>query len=92
MRNFTCEAGSCAIATSSRASRTRIGPGYATRPLYDAYRPAYLAKWRKPAAADRFAYLGLVAAAYNETEARRRGEQIAGYLRWVNLLSDCVPG
>ena len=58
-----------------------LGSGYATRPLYDAYRQAYLAKWRKPAAADRFAYLGLVATADNETEARRRGELIAGYLR-----------
>jgi alkanesulfonate monooxygenase SsuD/methylene tetrahydromethanopterin reductase-like flavin-dependent oxidoreductase (luciferase family) len=58
-----------------------LGSGYATRPLYDAYRQAYLAKWRKPAPADRFAYLGLVATADNETEARRRGELIAGYLR-----------
>jgi len=58
-----------------------LGSGYATRPLYDAYRQAYLAKWRKPAPADRFAYLGLVATADNETEARRRGELVAGYLR-----------
>jgi alkanesulfonate monooxygenase SsuD/methylene tetrahydromethanopterin reductase-like flavin-dependent oxidoreductase (luciferase family) len=35
-----------------------LGSGYATRPLYDAYRQAYLAKWKKPAPADRFAYLG----------------------------------
>jgi alkanesulfonate monooxygenase SsuD/methylene tetrahydromethanopterin reductase-like flavin-dependent oxidoreductase (luciferase family) len=58
-----------------------LGSGYATRPLYDAYRQAYLAKWRRPAAADRFAYLGLVAVADNEAEARRRGEFVAGYLR-----------
>jgi alkanesulfonate monooxygenase SsuD/methylene tetrahydromethanopterin reductase-like flavin-dependent oxidoreductase (luciferase family) len=58
-----------------------LGSGYGTRPLYDAYRQAYLAKWRKPAAADRFAYLGLVATADNEAEARRRGELVAGYLR-----------
>jgi alkanesulfonate monooxygenase SsuD/methylene tetrahydromethanopterin reductase-like flavin-dependent oxidoreductase (luciferase family) len=58
-----------------------LGSGYATRPLYDAYRQAYLAKWRTPAPADRFAYLGLVATADNETEARRRGELVAGYLR-----------
>jgi alkanesulfonate monooxygenase SsuD/methylene tetrahydromethanopterin reductase-like flavin-dependent oxidoreductase (luciferase family) len=58
-----------------------LGSGYATRPLYDAYRAGYLAKWKKPAPADRVAYLGLVAVADNETEARRRGELVAGYLR-----------
>ena len=58
-----------------------LGSGYATRPLQDAYRAGYLAKWKKPAPPDRFAYLGLVAVADNEEEARRRGELIAGYLR-----------
>ena len=58
-----------------------LGSGYDTRPLYDAYREGYLAKWKKPAPADRFAYLGLVAVADNEAEARRRGELVAGYLR-----------
>ena len=58
-----------------------LGSGYATRPLYDAYRAGYLAKWKKPAPADRFAYLGLVAVADDEAEARRRGELVAGYLR-----------
>ena len=58
-----------------------LGSGYATRPLYEAYRQSYLAKWHKPAPADRFAYLGLVAVADNEAEARRRGELVAGYLR-----------
>jgi alkanesulfonate monooxygenase SsuD/methylene tetrahydromethanopterin reductase-like flavin-dependent oxidoreductase (luciferase family) len=63
-----------------------LGSGYATRPLYDAYRQAYLAKWRRPAPADRFAYLGLVATADNETEARRRGELVAGYLRTSSIV------
>lgn len=58
-----------------------LGSGYATRPLQDAYRAGYLAKWKKPAPPDRFAYLGLVAVADNEDEARRRGELVAGYLR-----------
>jgi alkanesulfonate monooxygenase SsuD/methylene tetrahydromethanopterin reductase-like flavin-dependent oxidoreductase (luciferase family) len=58
-----------------------LGSGYATRPLYDAYRAGYLAKWKKPAPPDRLAYLGLVAVAEDDTEARRRGELIAGYLR-----------
>jgi alkanesulfonate monooxygenase SsuD/methylene tetrahydromethanopterin reductase-like flavin-dependent oxidoreductase (luciferase family) len=63
-----------------------LGSGYGTRPLYDAYRQAYLAKWRKPAEADRFAYLGLVAVADNEEEARRRGELVAGYLRTSSIV------
>jgi len=58
-----------------------LGSGYATRPLYDSYRQGYMAKWRRPAPADRLAYLGLVAVADNEAEARRRGEFVAGYLR-----------
>ena len=40
--------------------------------------------WRsgsKPRRPDRFAYLGLVAVADDEAEARRRGELVAGYLR-----------
>ena len=57
-----------------------LGSGYATRPLYDAYRAGYQAKWKRPAPADRLAYLGLVAVADNEAEARRRGELVAGYL------------
>jgi alkanesulfonate monooxygenase SsuD/methylene tetrahydromethanopterin reductase-like flavin-dependent oxidoreductase (luciferase family) len=58
-----------------------LGSGYGTRPLYDAYREGYMKKWRKPAPADRVAYLGLVAVADNEAEARRRGDLVAGYLR-----------
>jgi alkanesulfonate monooxygenase SsuD/methylene tetrahydromethanopterin reductase-like flavin-dependent oxidoreductase (luciferase family) len=58
-----------------------LGSGYGTRPLYDSYREGYMKKWRKPAPADRFAYLGLVAVADDEAEARRRGDLVAGYLR-----------
>jgi alkanesulfonate monooxygenase SsuD/methylene tetrahydromethanopterin reductase-like flavin-dependent oxidoreductase (luciferase family) len=58
-----------------------LGSGYGTRPLQDAYRAGYLAKWKKPAPADRFAYLGLVATAETEAEARRRGDLVADYLR-----------
>jgi alkanesulfonate monooxygenase SsuD/methylene tetrahydromethanopterin reductase-like flavin-dependent oxidoreductase (luciferase family) len=58
-----------------------LGSGYGTRPLYDAYRQGYMKAWRKPAPADRFAYLGLVAVAENRAEAHRRGELVAGYLR-----------
>ncbi len=58
-----------------------LGSGYATRPLYDSYRAGYMAKRGRAPGADRFAYLGLVAVAHDEAEARRRGELIAGYLR-----------
>jgi alkanesulfonate monooxygenase SsuD/methylene tetrahydromethanopterin reductase-like flavin-dependent oxidoreductase (luciferase family) len=57
-----------------------LGSGYATRPLQDAYRAGFQAKWKRPAPPDRFGYLGLVAVADNEAEARRRGELVAGYL------------
>lgn len=63
-----------------------LGSGYATRPLQDAYRAGYEAKWKRPAAPDRFAYLGLVATAATETEARRRGELVAGYLRSSSIV------
>ena len=58
-----------------------LGSGYGTRPLYDAYRQGYYKTHRKTPGADRFAYLGLVAVAHDENEARRRGDQIADYLR-----------
>jgi len=57
-----------------------LGTGYATRPLYDEYRKAYMAKWGKAPAADRFAYLGLVAVANTEAEARRIGKLVSVYL------------
>jgi len=58
-----------------------LGTGYGTRVLYDAYRQGYVSKGRPAPAADRFAYLGLVAVADNEAEGRRRGDLVAGYLR-----------
>jgi alkanesulfonate monooxygenase SsuD/methylene tetrahydromethanopterin reductase-like flavin-dependent oxidoreductase (luciferase family) len=58
-----------------------LGTGYGTRKIYDAYRKAYLGKHGNAPGADRFAYLGLVAVSHDRTEARKRGELIAGYLR-----------
>jgi alkanesulfonate monooxygenase SsuD/methylene tetrahydromethanopterin reductase-like flavin-dependent oxidoreductase (luciferase family) len=58
-----------------------LGSGYKTRPLYDAYREGYMSKGRPAPGPDRLAYLGLVAVAAEEAEARRRGEIVAGYLR-----------
>jgi alkanesulfonate monooxygenase SsuD/methylene tetrahydromethanopterin reductase-like flavin-dependent oxidoreductase (luciferase family) len=57
-----------------------LGTGYATRPLYDAYREGYLAKHGKLPGADRFGYLGLVAVADNEAEAQRRAKAVSIYL------------
>jgi len=57
-----------------------LGTGYATRPLYDAYREGYVSKFGKMPGADRFAYLGLVAVADNEAEAHRRGKAVSIYL------------
>ncbi len=58
-----------------------LGTGYATRPLYDAYRDGYREAHHHAPPADRFAYLGLVAVGATEAEARRRGELVADYLR-----------
>lgn len=57
-----------------------LGTGYATRPLYDAYREGYVAEHGRLPAADRFAYLGLVAVADNEAEAHRLGKLVSIYL------------
>ena len=57
-----------------------LGTGYNTRPLYDAYREGYVSMGRPAPSADRFAYLGLVAVAHNEEEARKRGKLVAEYL------------
>jgi alkanesulfonate monooxygenase SsuD/methylene tetrahydromethanopterin reductase-like flavin-dependent oxidoreductase (luciferase family) len=58
-----------------------LGTGYATKPLYDAYREAYRATGRGEPPPDRFAYLGLTAVGKTEAEARARGEMVASYLR-----------
>jgi alkanesulfonate monooxygenase SsuD/methylene tetrahydromethanopterin reductase-like flavin-dependent oxidoreductase (luciferase family) len=63
-----------------------LGSGYNTRPLYDAYRRGYVAKWGKAPGPDRFAYLGLVAVAHDKNEARRRGDLIAAYLRTSGIV------
>jgi alkanesulfonate monooxygenase SsuD/methylene tetrahydromethanopterin reductase-like flavin-dependent oxidoreductase (luciferase family) len=63
-----------------------LGSGYNTRPLYDAYRQGYVSKGRPAPAADRFAYLGLVAVAADEETARARGDVIASYLRSAAIV------
>lgn len=59
-----------------------LGSGYNTRMLYDSYREGYASTHNGALPGpDRFAYLALFATAHSETEARRRGELVAGYLR-----------
>ncbi len=43
-----------------------LGTGYGTRKMYDAYRKGYVAKFGQAPAADRFAYLGLVAVSHDK--------------------------
>jgi alkanesulfonate monooxygenase SsuD/methylene tetrahydromethanopterin reductase-like flavin-dependent oxidoreductase (luciferase family) len=64
-----------------------LGTGYGTRRIYDAYRKSYVAKFGKAPAADRFAYLGLVAVAHDKAEARRRADLIAGYVRTSPIVA-----
>jgi alkanesulfonate monooxygenase SsuD/methylene tetrahydromethanopterin reductase-like flavin-dependent oxidoreductase (luciferase family) len=58
-----------------------LGSGYKTKPIFDAYRESFMAQGRGAPGPDRLAYLGLVAVAGDEREARRRGELVANYLR-----------
>jgi alkanesulfonate monooxygenase SsuD/methylene tetrahydromethanopterin reductase-like flavin-dependent oxidoreductase (luciferase family) len=64
-----------------------LGTGYATRPLFDAYREGYVSKGRAAPVADRFAYLGLVAVASDEATARARAEIVASYLRSSSIVA-----
>lgn len=63
-----------------------LGTGYATRPLYDAYRQGYIEKGRPPPGPDRFAYLGFVAVGRSEAEARRLGELVLTYPRTSGIV------
>jgi alkanesulfonate monooxygenase SsuD/methylene tetrahydromethanopterin reductase-like flavin-dependent oxidoreductase (luciferase family) len=64
-----------------------LGTGFATRPLFDAYREGYMANGRPAPAADRFAYLALVAVASDEATARARAEVVASYLRSSGIVA-----
>src|ERR1700760_2217671 len=64
-----------------------LGTGFATRPLFDAYREGYVAKGRPAPGADRFAYLGLVAVASDDAKARARAEVVASYLRSSGIVA-----
>jgi len=62
--------------------------GYATRAVFDVYRDVYRKTWNRPAPADRFAYLALCAVATTESEALRRAEKVAGYLRTIGAVAE----
>ena len=69
-----------------------LGSGYNTRPLYDAYRRGYLAKWGKAPGPDRFAYLGLVAVRRNDRPRRAAARiGVAGYLAARRHRASAVP-
>ncbi len=63
-----------------------LGTGYATRPLYDAYRKGYMEAGRDAPGPDRFAYLGFVAVANSDEEARRLGELVLAYPRSSGIV------
>lgn len=63
-----------------------LGSGYKTKPIFDAYREGFMAQGRPAPGPDRLAYLGLVAVAADEGEAKRRGALVADYLRSGGLV------
>jgi alkanesulfonate monooxygenase SsuD/methylene tetrahydromethanopterin reductase-like flavin-dependent oxidoreductase (luciferase family) len=63
-----------------------LGTGYGTRRLYDAYREGYREAGRGMPGPDRFAYLGFVAVARTEAEARRLGELVLSYPRTSGIV------
>jgi alkanesulfonate monooxygenase SsuD/methylene tetrahydromethanopterin reductase-like flavin-dependent oxidoreductase (luciferase family) len=64
-----------------------LGSGHKTKDLFDAYRQGYVEKRGMVPGADRFSYLGLVAVADSEAEARRRAELVAGYVRTSAIVA-----
>lgn len=63
-----------------------LGTGYGTRPVYDAYRKGYMAAGREAPGPEHFAYLGFVAVAHTEAEARRIGELVLAYPRTSGIV------
>lgn len=85
------------ITTSSRANAVEIarrghvmatmGTGYASKGVYDAYKDMRRQMGQPAPGLDRFAYLGFMACASTEAEARRRGELVAYYPRTNTLVT-----
>lgn len=84
------------ITTSSRGNAKEIakrgyvmatmGTGYGTKALYDTYKQTRKEMGAPAPGPDRFAYLGFLAVAANETEARRRAELVAAYPRTSTVV------
>src|SRR5262249_14396133 len=68
-----------------------LGTGFATRPLFDAYRTGYVSAGRAAPSADRFGYLGLVAVAADERTARTRAEFVGGSVRTPGRVAPRCP-
>ena len=79
------------ITTSSKTNAAEIarrghvmatmGTGYASKGVYDAYKQTRREMGAPAPGVEKFAYLGFMACASNEEEARRRGELVAYYPR-----------
>lgn len=63
-----------------------LSSGYRTRAIYDAYRCAAIEAGQPAPGPDRFAYLGYVAVASTEKEARRLGELVLSYPRTSGIV------
>lgn len=61
--------------------------GFGAREIYDSYRNACVKLGKAQPSLDRFAYMGLLAVADNERDARRRGEMVLDYLRTSSTIS-----
>jgi alkanesulfonate monooxygenase SsuD/methylene tetrahydromethanopterin reductase-like flavin-dependent oxidoreductase (luciferase family) len=77
-----------AIARHGYKAATFLGGFRNTRILFDAYRRVWSDLGRGPVPPDRFGYLALCALASNETEAMRRAEKVAGYLRTTGQVAE----
>jgi alkanesulfonate monooxygenase SsuD/methylene tetrahydromethanopterin reductase-like flavin-dependent oxidoreductase (luciferase family) len=77
-----------AIARHGYKAATFLGGFHNTRILFDAYRKVWSDLGRGPVPPDRLGYLALCAVASNETEAMRRAEKVAGYLRTTAQVAE----
>jgi alkanesulfonate monooxygenase SsuD/methylene tetrahydromethanopterin reductase-like flavin-dependent oxidoreductase (luciferase family) len=62
--------------------------GFAGKPIFDAYREAYQAKWGKPAPRDRMGYLGLLAIGKTKEEIERRVIEMRAYQQSVKRMNE----
>jgi alkanesulfonate monooxygenase SsuD/methylene tetrahydromethanopterin reductase-like flavin-dependent oxidoreductase (luciferase family) len=63
-----------------------MGTGYASKSVYDAYKQTYRELSRPAPGPEKFAYLGFLAVAATEAEARARAEKMASYPRTAQTV------